>query len=75
MKIKLNNIDDAIKIASMANKYKQCDINAKIGRYIIDLKSVLGILSFGVPNELDVTVIGTDTEAQNFYEEIDYWRV
>lgn len=49
MKIRLNNSTDAKTVVSIANKFKDCDIDGSIGRCIIDLKSILGVLSFGLP--------------------------
>ena len=49
MKIRLNNSADATAVVSIANKFKDCDIDGKFGRYIIDLKSILGVLSFELP--------------------------
>lgn len=75
MKIRLNNSADATSVVSIANKYKQCDIDAQFGRYIIDLKSILGVLSFGLPKEIDVTIIGPVKDVGKFCEEISNWRV
>lgn len=46
MKIRLNDSIDATEIVSIANRFKNCDIDAQFGRYVIDLKSILGVLSF-----------------------------
>lgn len=75
MKIRLNDSSDATKIVSIANKYKNCDIDAKVGRYVIDMKSILGVLSFGLPKEMEVNVLGPTKEVDAFYDEIGYWRV
>lgn len=42
MKIRLNNSTDAKTVVSIANKFKDCDIDGSIGRCIIDLKSIYG---------------------------------
>lgn len=41
MKIRLNDSTDATEIVSIANRFKNCDIDAQFGRYVIDLKSIL----------------------------------
>ena len=43
MKIRLNDSTDATEIVSIANRFKNCDIDAQFGRYVIDLKSILGV--------------------------------
>ena len=60
MKIRLNNSADATAVVSIANKFKDCDIDGSIGRCIIDLKSILGVLSFGLPKVIDITVRSDD---------------
>ena len=75
MKIRLNDSTDATRIVSIANKYKNCDIDAKVGRYVIDMKSILGVLSFGLPKEMEVSTLGPTKEVDAFYDEISYWRV
>ena len=37
MKIRLNDSTDATEIVSIANRFKNCDIDAQFGRYVIDL--------------------------------------
>ena len=75
MKIKLNNSDDATKIVTIANEFKACDIDGQVGRYIIDLKSILGVLSFGLPKEIDVNIMGPIKDVDTFSKLIENWRV
>lgn len=75
MKIRLNNSADATAVVSIANKYKDCDIDGKFGRYIIDMKSILGVLSFGLPKVIDVTVRSDDKAlVKEFEDSIMFWR-
>lgn len=75
MKIRLNNSADATAVVSIANKFKDCDIDGKFGRYIIDLKSILGVLSFGLLKVIDVTVRSNDKAlVKEFEDSIMFWR-
>ena len=75
MKIRLNNSADAKAVVSIANKFKDCDIDGKFGRYIIDLKSILGVLSFELPKVIDITVRSDDKAlVKEFEDSIMFWR-
>ena len=75
MKIRLNNSTDAKTVVSIANKFKDCDIDGSIGRCIIDLKSILGVLSFGLPKVIDVTVRSDDKAlVKEFEDSVMFWR-
>lgn len=52
-----------------------CDIDGSIGRCIIDLKSILGVLSFGLPKVIDITVRSDDKAlVKEFEDSIMFWR-
>lgn len=76
MKIRLNNSADVTAVVSIANKFKSCDIDGKFGRYIIDLKSILGVLSFELPKTIEVTV-QSDNQAviKDLEHQLGFWRV
>ena len=76
MKIRLNNSADATAVVSIANKFKSCDIDGKFGRYIIDLKSILGVLSFELPKTIEVTV-QSDNQAviKDLEHQLGFWGV
>ena len=75
MKIRLYNSADAKAVVSIANKFKDCDIDGSIGRCIIDLKSILGVLSFGLPKVIDITVRSDDKAlVKEFEDSIMFWR-
>lgn len=75
MKIRLNDSTDATEIVSIANRFKNCDIDAQFGRYVIDLKSILGVLSFGLPKDIDINIMGPEIDIEIFNEAIKKWRV
>ena len=65
-KVNLNNIESAKKFVEICNYY-QSDINVYSGRYIIDGKSILGILSLNLLNPVEVEIASkNDVEADSF---------
>lgn len=76
MKIRLNNSADATAVVNIANKFKECDIDGKFGRYTIDMKSILGVLSFELPKVIEVTVL-SDNKAliKDFEDQLGFWRI
>lgn len=76
MKIKLNTIDDVKNFVKICEQYKECSIDVKQGRWVIDGKSILGVFSLNLIENLNVTI---DTENKssefNFYKDIEKWEV
>lgn len=65
-KVNLNNIESAKKFVEICNYY-QSDINVYSGRYIIDGKSILGILSLNLLNPVEVEIVSkSEVEADSF---------
>lgn len=76
MKIRLNNSADAKTVVSIANKFKDCDIDGKFGRYIIDLKSILGVLSFELPKTIEVVIQSDNTKLiEDLEHQLGFWKV
>lgn len=76
MKIRLNNSADATAVVSIANKFKDCDIDGSIGRCIIDLKSILGVLSFGLPKVIEVVIQSDNTKLiEDLEHQLGFWKV
>lgn len=76
MKIRLNNSTDAKTVVSIANKFKDCDIDGSIGRCIIDLKSILGVLSFGLPKTIEVVIQSDNTKLiEDLEHQLRFWKV
>lgn len=76
MIIKLNTIEDVKKFTNICTHYHDADIDVKQGRQIIDGKSILGIFSLNLLENLKVTI---DSENDNskigFYNNIQKWKV
>lgn len=64
-KIKLNNMDDAKEFSNICESYEEIDIDYIIGRYVIDAKSILGILSTSLGKSAHVKI---HTENQDTLE-------
>ena len=76
MKIRLNNSADATTVASIANKFKDCDIDGKFGRHIIDHKSILGVLSFELPKTIEVVIQSDNTKLiEDLEHQLGFWKV
>ena len=77
MLIKLNCIENAkdfCKITS-STPYKDIDIDLKCGRYVIDAKSILGILSVDLMREMKVVFHGNEKDKNMFKNEIQKFLI
>lgn len=74
MKIKLKNLLEADSFVKHCEKYEE-DIDLIVGRYIIDAKSYLGILSTGLTKEMEVVFHGCLNRQTNFFDGIKQWEV
>ena len=55
MRVKLSTPEDIRRFVEIASRYKQ-DMELVLGRYIVDAKSILGILSLDLSKPLDLIV-------------------
>lgn len=73
--IKLNSVNEIALFTQKCSKF-DCDIDYQVGRYVIDAKSMMGVMSTGVEKNVTVTI---NTDEQNvikeFYDEIKMWIV
>lgn len=51
------------------------DLKIVILMHIIDLKSILGVLSFGLPKDIDINIMGPEIDIEIFNKAIKKWRV
>lgn len=54
-KIRLNTIDDVRNFVNAVASV-ECDVDLASGRYVVDAKSIMGIFSLDLANEIDMTV-------------------
>ena len=75
VKVKINTKDELNKFIDVCCKY-HFDIDACYGRYIVDAKSLLGMLSIGLEKKIDIVpYYDTDAHGEKLYREIERWRV
>lgn len=75
MIIKINTLEDANELARLCEKYEE-DIDLVVGRYIIDGKSYLGILSIGFDKNIKVIMHTNNYKRiDNFYTKLKKWEV
>lgn len=75
LKIKLNNVNDAVLFVAKCNEFKENDIDVQYNKYIIDGKSLMGVLSIGT-NEcyVNLNVADDDTKTQEkFRKAMELW--
>ena len=76
MKIKIKDMNDAQEIVKIAESYKDYDIDCICGRYVIDLKSIMGVLSLGLPKVVDVKIrTDNDIYFNSVQDCLKKWRV
>lgn len=76
MKIRIEDAQDAHNISNIVGKYKDIDFDCICGRYIIDLKSIMGILSIGLPKTVDIVVHSdNDIVLNNVSEKLERWKI
>lgn len=70
MKVLLNNINTLKKVVNICNKYVD-DIYATKDNYVVNAKSILGLLSLDLSEEVELTIdTYKDSTITNFYKEI-----
>lgn len=72
MTIRLNTLSDANSFVKAIDKYDY-DVDAVCGRYVIDAKSIMGILSLGLPKEIDVLIHTNNREVIDKFQK-DIWE-
>lgn len=73
MKICLMNANNAALFVKICNEFEE-DIDVKYGRYTIDAKSVMGVLSMPLDKEFTVVMHTDNKEVENHFKElIDLW--
>lgn len=72
IKITIGNIAQASKLVKLASnkKYADYDIDCSHGRYIIDMKSIMGMMSLAWPKEVEVEIHADEDVQDEFYEEV-----
>lgn len=73
MKICLMNANNAALFVKICNEFEE-DIDVKYGRYTIDAKSVMGVLSMPLDKDFTIVMHTDSKEVENHFKElIDLW--
>ena len=72
--VRLTTISD-IKLFNMAACQQPFDIDILAGRYIVDAKSIMGILSLDPDKPLRIEVHGTAEDGEAFYKQVEAYVV
>lgn len=74
-KIRLETVKNVALFVAVCGEYK-FDVDVCIGRYVIDGKSLMGMLSFSADRVADVTIHTKDeNEVEKFKDDISLWLV
>ena len=73
MKVHIKTGEHARKLVTLAcnKKYADYDIDCSHGRYIIDMKSIMGMLSLAWPKEVDIEIHASQDIQNEFYKEVN----
>ena len=75
LKISLNSIDKVKAFVNEISKF-DCDFDLVSGRYVIDAKSIMGLLSLGIPKEIFIVIHTNNKDViSKFEEDISKWKV
>ena len=77
MVVKLSCIENAKEFCKIVGStpYKDIDIDLKCGRYVIDAKSILGILSVDLMNQMKVVFHGEKNDEIRLKKEIEKFLI
>lgn len=72
----VHNKMDFNKLRNKAIDKYDYDIDAVCGRYVIDAKSIMGLLSLGIPKEIFIVIHTNNRDViSKFEEDISKWKV
>lgn len=75
LKIKLNSVNDVAMFVKVCERFEE-DVDYKHGRYVIDAKSIMGVLSTTIGDVALVNIItSNDKVKEDFKEKIKLWVV
>lgn len=72
MKVQIETGEQARKLVTLAcnKKYADYDIDCSHGRYIIDMKSIMGMLSLAWPKEVEIKINAPENIQDQFYKDV-----
>lgn len=73
--IKLNNLSDAQELCSITSNAVGVQVEAQHGRYIVDAKSIMGILSLDLTQSITLNISTTSENVYRFNKYVSsVWR-
>lgn len=73
--IRVGSLIDACRVCSICGEFVH-DIDGACGRYLIDMKSILGIMSIGFGRAIDIYLHSDDQRKQNeLREKLEEWLI
>ena len=74
MKVHIETGEQARKLVTLAcnKKYADYDVDCSHGRYIIDMKSIMGMLSLAWPKEVEIEIHADQNIQDEFYKEVKH---
>lgn len=74
--IDLSDNTYTLTVADMDHDEIYFPIDAVCGRYVIDAKSIMGLLSLGIPKEIFIVIHTNNKDViSKFEEDISKWKV
>lgn len=72
MKVHIETGEQVRKLVTLAcnKKYADYDVDCSHGRYIIDMKSIMGMLSLAWPKEVEIEIHADQNIQDEFYKEV-----
>lgn len=75
VKVALPHVNDVALFVAKCGEHP-FEINCICGKYVVDAKSVMGVLSMGIRESYDIEILCDDEELlQKYLKEISMWRI
>ncbi|RKI24958.1 HPr family phosphocarrier protein [bacterium 1xD8-6] len=74
IQIKFNDVTDVNKFVRLVSKYNS-DVDLYCGSYCVDAKSILGIMTIDLRNQMWVTCNGDRTEKEQLTKDLTWLAV
>ena len=69
MKIRINSIEDAIKLSKLCNQFKD-GVDVTDGHFIVDGKSQMGLLAISTSKDLTIDILTDNIYTRKSFEEV-----
>lgn len=67
IKVKLDSIENAQKFVDICNQFENIDIDYIVGRYTVDAKSIMGVLSTSLGRVVSVKLNKVDQKIMDLF--------